>query len=140
MKKIFNYKVILPIDWILFFVHTFFLNKLRRVFLPDFSIILYEYHYGPCSFSITIFFSLMLMGIIYLFFCMKIESIEILGRTKIFEISCILVIFFIIQTLVFLNFYSLFCLFDHVLSKGEMIFILFAGFVISVIPIFQDRI
>ena len=140
MKKIFNYKVILPIDWILFFVHTFFMNKLRRVLLPDFSIILNEYHYGPCSFSITIFFSLMLIGLMYLFFCVRVGGKEILSKIRIYEIICILIIFFVTQVLFFLNYYSLYLLLDHRLHMGEIIFILFAGFVISIIPIFQDRV
>jgi len=104
--------IVVPIYWILFIIYSLFLDQIRLWFpLGDFIVGSDAYHYGPCSFSVTISLVLLILGIV----CAVAKRTKEKGtkgsrRTTGIVIGA-LVLSFVIQFFFYLNYFGLFYLF-----------------------------
>ena len=107
--------ITIPIYWILFLIYSMFLDRIWLCFpIGDFIEGSDEYHYGPCSFSITVSFVLLVLGLIYVAMSRKREK-DLKGskRIRIVVIGA-LVLSFVLQFFFFLSHFSYFYLFGIV--------------------------
>ena len=67
--------LVIPIYWIAFVIYSMFLDSIL-IYCPlgDFIEGSDEYHYGPCSFSVTVSFVLLILGIICVVVCGRKEK------------------------------------------------------------------
>lgn len=115
MKKNKFWAVIL-IYWIAFVVYNIFLEPISSLFpFYDFTEGSGKYHYGACSFSITVSFVLLVIAIIDVI--RKIKKYELMkeNRNKVAVVVGVLVISFAIQFFYYLSHFSYFYLFGIVM-------------------------
>ena len=106
----------IPLYWIAFVIYSLFLDSILIYFpLADFIEGSDEYHYGPCSFSVTVSFVLLILAIIFVVVCgRKEKSLKVGKRTKWITIG-VLVLSFVMQFFLYLSHFSYFHLFGIVM-------------------------
>lgn len=99
--------IAIPLYWIAFVVYSMFLDSIWINFpTSDFIEGSDEYHYGPCSFSITVSFILMLLAVYYVYVIRR--KTKLYGnRGKIGIMVVGLIWSFIIQVYFLLYYFSL---------------------------------
>lgn len=103
----------IPIYWFLFLLYSLTLDSILPWFrYCDFIEGSNRYHYGPCSFSITISLILLILGIVYVW---KKKSSGI-GKKYATIVIGILIFSFVLQIFYYLNHFSYFYLFGIVLG------------------------
>lgn len=108
--------IAIPLYWILFFIYSMFLVEIRLCFpLGDFIEGSNEYHYGACSFSVTVSFVLLILGIIYVVVCGRKENSLKEGKRKKWIVIGALVLSFVMQFFFYLSHFSYFHLFGIVM-------------------------
>jgi len=108
--------IAIPLYWIAFLINSMFLDSILIYFpLGDFIEGSNEYHYGPCSFSVTVSFVLLIMGIIYVVVCGKKEKSLKEGKRKKWILIGTLVFSFVMQFFFYLSHFSYFHLFGIVM-------------------------
>lgn len=107
--------LVIPVYWILFFVYSLFLDFIWAHFpVDDFVVGSDAYHYGPCSFSVTVSLVLLILGIVYTV-TRRIKEKGVNGskRTTGIVIGA-LILSFVIQFFFYLSYFSIFFLFGIV--------------------------
>lgn len=108
--------IVIPFYWIAFVIYSMFLDSILIYFpLGDFIEGSNEYHYGPCSFSVTVSFVLLILGIIYVVVCGRKENILKEGKRKKWILIGTLVFSFVMQFFFYLSHFSYFHLFGIVM-------------------------
>lgn len=101
--------ITIPLYWIAFLIYYMFLGKIL-IFFPLFDFIYgsNEYHYGPCSFSITVSLVLMIFGVI---FVVRDKKEQKCSKRKKGIVIGTLVLSFVMQFFYYLSYFSYFHLF-----------------------------
>lgn len=114
--------ITIPIYWIVFLVYNIFLEPISSCFsFDDFIVGSPKYHYGPCSFSITISLVLLILGIVYVMkgiakdSYLKEDYYWKKARKRGMIVISILVLSFAAQFFYYLNHFSYYYLFGIVL-------------------------
>lgn len=103
----------IPICWCIFFVYSLTLDWILPWFpYSDFVEGSSKYHYGPCSFSITISLILLILGIVYV----RKKKTPETGKKQAMIVIGILIFSFVLQLFYYLNHFSYFYLFGIVLG------------------------
>lgn len=103
----------IPIYWCLFLLYSLTLDSILLWFpYSDFVEGSNQYHYGPCSFSITISLILLIAGIVYVRKKMLSET----GKKQAMIVIGVQIFSFVLQVFYYLNHFSYFYLFGIVLG------------------------
>ena len=105
----------IPIYWIAFSIYNVFLDQISLYFPYDFIVGSDKYHYGACSFSITISFVLLILEIVYIVTKAIKEKFLKNSKKNVAIVVGILVFSFIVQFFYYLNHFSYYYLFGIVL-------------------------
>ena len=98
----------IPLYWIAFVIYSLFLDSIWIKFpVSDFIEGSDEYHYGPCSFSVTVSFVLMLLAIFYVYVIRQKEKKIYGNKGNIGIMVAGLIWSFIIQVYFLLYYFSL---------------------------------
>ena len=108
--------LVIPIYWLVFVIYSMFLDSIL-IYFPfcDFIEGSDEYHYGPCSFSVTVSFVLLILGIICVVVCGRKEKSLKRGKRKKWIITGALMLSFVMQFFFYLSHFSYFHLFGIVM-------------------------
>ena len=107
--------LVIPTYWILFIIYSMFLIPIRRCFpLGDFIVGSGEYHYGACSFSITVSFVLLIFGLLYVVMRGRKERNQKVSKKVAGIVIGALILSFVIQFFFYLSYFSIFFLFGIV--------------------------
>lgn len=100
---------VIPLYWVIWFVYGCFLPKITSRFkYYDFTEGSSEYHFGACSFSITLSLAVMVILLVYVILISKKN--EAIQRWKTICVSLGLVLCFALQLFIFLDHFSYFYL------------------------------
>ena len=103
----------IPIYWCFFFLYSLTLDSILPWFpYSDFVVGSNRYHYGPCSFSITISLILLILGIVYV----RKKKTPETGKKQVMVVIGVLILSFVLQIFYYLNHFSYFYLFGIVLG------------------------
>ena len=104
--------ITIPINWVIFLIYSFFLDAILPWFpYGDFVEGSSKYHYGPCSFSITISLVLLILGIAYV---VK-NGFRKNTKKEATIVTVVLVLSFLVQFFFYLSHFSYFYLFGIVM-------------------------
>lgn len=107
--------LIIPIYWIVFIVYSMFLVPIRRCFpYGDFIEGSGEYHYGACSFSITVSFMFLIISLLYIVMKSKKEKKHKANIKRTGIIGGALILSFVIQFFFYLSYFGIYYLFGIV--------------------------
>jgi hypothetical protein len=99
------------------------------------------YRFGPGSLSITIFFVLMVVCLIFYHLRTKNSGAGAISKIKRILVSIILVAFFIVQMIFFLDYYSMYFFHGYAMGFKERLTIVIIGAVVSISVLFLgDRV
>ena len=107
--------LVIPIYWVLFIIYSMFLVPIRRCFpYGDFIVGSGEYHYGACSFSVTVSFVLLILGLLYVGMRGRKQKNLERNKKKIGIVMGALILSFVMQFFFYLSYFGIFFLFGIV--------------------------